>query len=105
MVGWGLNVVIPANRHDDMYYNVCYPVQLASGFCDLGGIYLLMRRDEQVNVNFNGQTLSVLLDTESADTFVASTNCNATDPNSGCYLARQYDFSVSTLNHSGSPRK
>ncbi|KAK2604340.1 hypothetical protein N8I77_007281 [Diaporthe amygdali] len=53
-----LDITIPPNRKDDRYYTV--------------------------DVDFEGQSLPVLLDTGSADLFVASTQCPTTDESSGC---------------------
>lgn len=50
----------------------------------------------QVDIDFEGQTLPVLLDTGSADLFVASTECPTTDESSGCFgLTEQFVIDVS----------
>ncbi|POS70565.1 hypothetical protein DHEL01_v211044 [Diaporthe helianthi] len=60
-----LDISIPPNRKDDRYYTV--------------------------DVDFEGQSLPVLLDTGSADLFVAQTECSTTDEGSGCFgLAEQF---------------
>jgi hypothetical protein len=47
-------------------------------------------------VDFEGQTLPVLLDTGSADLFVASTECPTTDETSGCFgLTKEFVINVS----------
>ncbi|KAL2277858.1 hypothetical protein FJTKL_15147 [Diaporthe vaccinii] len=60
-----LDIAIPPNRKDDRYYTV--------------------------DIDFEGQTLPVLLDTGSADLFVASTECPTADETSGCFgLSEQF---------------
>lgn len=65
-----VDVVIPPNRNDDQYY-ISY-------------------------LDFNDQTVPVLLDTGSGDLFVGSNQCSTTDPQSGCYLSTVYQLNNET---------
>ncbi|EKG10797.1 Peptidase A1 [Macrophomina phaseolina MS6] len=65
-----LDVLIPPNRNDDQYY-ISY-------------------------IEFNDQSIPVLLDTGSGDLFVGSDQCSTTDPQSGCYLSEVYEIDNNT---------
>ncbi|KAB2568653.1 hypothetical protein DBV05_g12669 [Lasiodiplodia theobromae] len=66
-----LDVSIPPNRNDDQYYTV--------------------------DLDFDGQTVPVLLDTGSGDLFVGSNQCSTTDPDSGCYNSPFYQITNETV--------
>ncbi|KAM0467217.1 hypothetical protein ACHAP7_012160 [Fusarium lateritium] len=63
-------VYIPDNRKDDQFYNI--------------------------DINFNGQTLPIFLDTGSADIMVAADTCNVVNVASGCYLSKTYKLGKTT---------
>lgn len=87
-----LDVTIPSNRQDDQYYIV-----RRTSFHDHNSVCWTLTRDLswQVNLDFNGQTLPVLLDTGSGDIAIATTQCNATSPDSGCYnLEKRFVITV-----------
>ncbi|OJD32562.1 acid protease [Diplodia corticola] len=65
-----VDISIPSNRHDDQYY--------------------------VANLDFNGQTIPVLIDTASGDLFVGSNQCSTTNSTSGCYRSPVYQIDNQT---------
>ncbi|KAL1615460.1 hypothetical protein SLS54_008991 [Diplodia seriata] len=57
----------------------------------------LLTRHAQVDIDFDGQTIPVLIDTGSGDLFAGSNQCSTTDPTSGCYLSSVYQISNDTV--------